>query len=200
MLVGGSTRIGLAALQTPLIVCSARGHVRCVDVLLSRGVLRVAMALGSDAQLAWRTDAALNASGCSARTALHAAAFEGQLDVVQRLLEQRASVRLVDAIDETPLHKAATNGRFEIAQALLAFMQQHVPRQFARLVNQPNVLQCTPIHCAAYHGHAELCRLLLECDADASIRDVFDLYPAQSAAYARHHDTAAMLHAAQHRD
>lgn len=49
--------------DTPLIVASQAGSLQCMEVLLAQG-------------------AYVNSCGCSARTALHCAAFEGHTDAV----------------------------------------------------------------------------------------------------------------------
>eukprot|EP01083_Nonionella_stella_P019384 53885_1 len=54
------------------------------------------------------------------RTVLHRAAYEGSVDVVQRLLQNpRIDVNQPDHIGRTPLIIAARNGHFEVVRCLL---------------------------------------------------------------------------------
>lgn len=52
-------------------------------------------------------------------TALHKAAIEGRIYVIQSLLEKGANIEAKDIIDETPLFKAATQGDREAVRLLI---------------------------------------------------------------------------------
>lgn len=54
------------------------------------------------------------------KTALHLAAFQGHLPVVQVLLDRGAKIDAVDAFGWTPLMFAAHAGHFDVASALVA--------------------------------------------------------------------------------
>jgi len=53
------------------------------------------------------------------RTALHAAAYNGHLDVCRLLLDWGAKVDPVDVWGETPLHDAAWKGHLSVVQLLV---------------------------------------------------------------------------------
>jgi ankyrin repeat protein len=95
---------------------------------------------------------------------LHAAAEEGNIDVVKSLLERVAgnngrneSDRTSFILDMTPLHKASQYGHPEVAQVLI----DHGANLNARDQNH-----WTPIHYSAEHVHVGLVKLLLERGAD----------------------------------
>lgn len=162
--------------DTPLIVASMTGRMAVIEVLMARG-------------------ARVNLTGCSGRTALHCAAFEGRADVVERLLQcGDILVAVEDDIGETPLHKCATNGHLRIVQLLLdamrakaalvatrSFPTPHRRMQgdatFFRLLNRQNFLGCTALHNAAQRAHVHVIELLLNHGADIESTDVFDYTP-----------------------
>lgn len=162
--------------DTPLIVASMTGRLPVIEVLLARG-------------------ARVNLTGCSGRTALHCAAFEGRVDVVERLLQcSDVLVAVEDDIGETPLHKCATNGHLRIVQLLLdamhskaaavalrSFPTPHRRRQtdatFYRLLDRQNFLGCTALHNAAQRAHVHVIEALLNSGADIEATDVFDFTP-----------------------
>jgi ankyrin repeat protein len=174
--------------DTPLIVSAMAGRLQVVEVLLARG-------------------ARVNTAGCSGRTALHCAAFEGRVDVVERLLQcADILVAIEDSICETPLHKAASNGHLRIVQLLLASMRAKAdavafrtysrPHRlsqgeatFYRLLDRQNFLGCTALHNAAQHSHLAVVEALLNHGADIQSTDVFDLTPLQLVENLMHADS-----------
>eukprot|EP01083_Nonionella_stella_P019383 53884_1 len=109
------------------------------------------------------------------RTVLHRAAYEGSVDVVQRLLQNpRIDVNQPDHIGRTPLIIAARNGHFEVVRCLLGETPLYIAASngsidIVRLllasptidVNAPNHLGNSPLHIAAYFINRSL-PLLLE--------------------------------------
>ena len=53
------------------------------------------------------------------QTALHKAASQGHVEIVEYLIEKGADVLLLDGVDMTPLHLAARDGRIRVAKVLL---------------------------------------------------------------------------------
>ena len=159
-----------------MIVASLHNHLQCIDLLIARG-------------------ARVNSTGCSSRTALHCAAFEGHTDAVERLLAHGADVsnEIADSIEELPLHKAAINGRTGALTILLRTVLDRPQPRATALLNHRNVLESTPLHNAAQHGHVECIQLLLHAGANAAIPDVFDWTPLDSAHNGRHTSAALLL-------
>lgn len=97
-------------------------------------------------------------------TPLHLAAFFGNDDCAQALLERGAPV---DAISRNemalrPLHSAAAGGHVAVAAMLLDRGAEVDARQHGGW---------TALHAAAQHGDTELCELLLRHGADPGLRN-----------------------------
>lgn len=86
---------------TPLHYAARSGQLGCVRLLLDNGS---------------RVNA-VTASGSA--TALHRAAHQGHLAVVQALVQARADVGALDSDGQTALHKAAENGHGAVCAELL---------------------------------------------------------------------------------
>ena len=82
---------GETALQLAAQCCKTLGSLMCATILLKE------------------QECDINAQCDHGGTALHAAAFRDNIDVVRLLLERSASVFVKDRRDVTPLHIAAKN-------------------------------------------------------------------------------------------
>ena len=93
------------------------------------------------------------------------AAANGDIHLLQLLIENGANLGLTDSNGETVAHKAARNGHADII-ALLA--EQHLS-----ILDIPNNDGCTPIYLAVSCGYAEVVTLLIKHGAnqDTSIYD-----------------------------
>jgi ankyrin repeat protein len=90
------------------------------------------------------------------RTALHAAAENGHVEVVQEL-SKVANVDAVDSDGNTPLYLAAVQRHVDVAAVLLA------ARATANIINHKGL---TPLHAAAGHGDMPLMKMLLSWGAN----------------------------------
>lgn len=97
------------------------------------------------------------------RTPLHLAAWAGQLEVCELLLENGARVSASATDDITPLHFAAQNGHVAICKALL----KHRARVNARGTKRAE----PPLHLAAFKGHLSVVEYLLKKNADATLQN-----------------------------
>ncbi len=150
-----------------------RGSTPTVAVLLEHGVPANARNAGgftpllsgtagqADAELvrlllehgAWVDDRDLEGT-----TALHNAAWRGNLDVVRYLIEQGASIdALMNGGGNTALHNAASTGNIEVVRALLDAGSQADCR---------TTWGATPLQWAARQGGEDVVQLLLERGAD----------------------------------
>jgi hypothetical protein len=99
-----------------------------------------------------RDNAQVNARDGKGRTALHLAVEDGQIEIVEALLEARADVNLRAASGATPLMLAAGKGH----TAMVSLLLKHGSNQ--QLVG---VAGATPLEMAARHGHLGAVEALL---------------------------------------
>jgi ankyrin repeat protein len=114
---------------------------------------------GVSPNVATSTEGAFNG-----HTALHAAAQEGRMNVVELLIKSGANVNARTPGGTTPLHLASDRNRLAVVNALLAAKAD------------PNLLDYrgTPLHAALYQGNADLAIALLEHGADPNARSPYD--------------------------
>lgn len=104
----------------------------------------------------------------SRRAALHWAARENRLEVVDALLAANANLEVRDGAGKTPLTVAAESGRADVVKKLLAAKAD---------VNTRDQIQGSPLLWAAGLGNPETVQVLLEAGADPSVVDVNGLTP-----------------------
>ena len=194
--------------MTPLHYAADRGHLEVVRQLLAadRGVVRLADTYGrTPLQCAARkdypqvvqfiVDSVVHTGEELAMAPLRDAIDNGNLEVVQVLLDRGADVNCADPEDgKTPLHHAAMGGRHEVVQLLMhrgaainiadspcgrtplhyAAARGHLEVVRLLAVDIPTVSDMwsgmTPLHCAAAGGHLEVVRYLV-VDRGADIHD-----------------------------
>lgn len=117
-------------------------------------------------------------------TALHCAARDGYLFLVENLLSKEATVEAKTDSGETPLHMAAENGHMEITQQLVA--------AGADIEAQDNSGN-TPLHNAVYSGDRSMMDLLLGKGADLNKKDDLGRTPAYIAVETRRLDILHIL-------
>lgn len=110
------------------------------------------------------TDATLvSAHSHDGWTALHLAAFFGQLEPAQVLIEAGANVnaRSLNAMRNTPMHAAAAGRKTELVRLLA---------ERGAEVNARQEGGWTPLHAAAQSGDRDLAQLLIALGADVKLR------------------------------
>ncbi|KAL9593879.1 MAG: hypothetical protein Q9179_005651 [Wetmoreana sp. 5 TL-2023] len=130
---------------------------------------------GDDLQLevAIIEGANVNAKGTDGKASMHIAAAQGNLNIVQLLLDHNADVDIKatsrgDARERkfeggrTPLHWAAHKGHKDIVQLLIANKAN---------VNAKNSSGRTPLQEALMHGRTGIAKILLSSSASVDIRD-----------------------------
>jgi ankyrin repeat protein len=96
-----------------------------------------------------------NFLGIDGSRPVHQAAHNSQ--ILQRLGEKGADIKLRDLNGETALHWAARKGSVDSVEWLLAN---------GAVINSTSGLGHTPLHVATENGHEQVCRILLELGAD----------------------------------
>ncbi|XP_068649204.1 protein ACCELERATED CELL DEATH 6-like [Aristolochia californica] len=127
--------------ESPLYMSSDRGYTEIVYQILKTPLLPEAR--GQDFY-----------GGPIRRTALHAAAIRGNVEIVRKLVEvMPALTRQLDLYGCAPLHYAVTSGNLKIVHRLL-----EVDSSVAYLSDRDG---STPAHVAARHGHPKIIQELL---------------------------------------
>ncbi len=108
-------------------------------------------------------DTPLTAAEGHAESALHYAAWSGDLAEVRQLIEAGTDPNLLDSTDETALFGAVAGARIEVVTYLLAVGARHDLYE--------STAGFTPLHWAASHGGVETMRLLIEAGADPTAED-----------------------------
>ncbi|RZC37812.1 Ankyrin repeat domain containing protein, partial [Asbolus verrucosus] len=96
------------------------------------------------------------------RSALHLAAENGYVDIMELLLRKGASINIMDRYRNTPLHICAARGDFRSAELLVTCKAD---------VNSSDNFGQSPLHLAASNGHTSIVVLLLDHGADVNHSD-----------------------------
>lgn len=128
----------------------------------------------------------LQAHNTDGWTPLHLAAFFGQRELAQALLDAGAQVdaRSTNAMKNTPLHAAAAGGKTDLVQLLL----QHGADVSARQEGG-----WTALHAAAQAGNRPMVELLIAHSADVQARAANHQSPLDLAMLKGHGEIAALL-------
>jgi len=110
----------------------------------------------STAQALINAKADVNGRSAEGQTALYAAAQEGELPLINLLLQSNADPDLATSVGSTPLYVAAQNGKGDVAKVLLASNAN---------INAALHNVTTPLMGAISNGHADLAMHFLESGA-----------------------------------
>jgi ankyrin repeat protein len=105
-----------------------------------------------------------SARGGLCGTALHAASFQGRLQVVRYLLRQGVDVNVRDSGHDTSLLLASWKGHLDVVQCLL---------KHGADVDLQDYFLNTPLILAANWGHVDAVRILLDHNADVNSQDIY---------------------------
>ena len=125
----------------PLNLAAHNGHLAVVKCLLDHGA---------------RIDQ-ISLNNYFHTTPLHCASSGGHVEVVKLLMERGADPSITDENGCTPLHSACLRSHL----AMVSRGGDHI--------DQSNRDGCTPLCFAAWHGHTEVVRVLLQVGADPCI-------------------------------
>ena len=118
------------------------------------------------------------------------AALQGNIKLVQKLLEYKAYPHIVGNYDISPLHIATQHGRYKIAELLL---------QNNADANQHGYgwQSYTPLHNTAIYGHCRIVEILLKYNADPNRKSHFKETPLDLATCNNHDAVVALLKATE---
>jgi ankyrin repeat protein len=155
--------------MSPVVVATYYGEPKIAELLVSKGATLnffEASMIGnlSEVKEAIKKDPSIvNSFSSDGFTALHLAAFFGQAEVMQYLIEKGANVNSVarNVMKVMPLHSAAAQSNVRIVELLL---------DQGALVNAQQEGGFTALHAAAQSGNLEMARLLLKHGADPNAK------------------------------
>jgi len=173
--------------ETPLMAALYRGHRRVVDRIVESGAdldVFAAAALGRLDGVQAATDCTpgvMSSHAYDGWTPLHLAAFFGQHQVVEWLLDHGASADAVsrNSLRNTALHAALAGGHEDVAILLI---DRGAPAEARDAGGH------TPLHIAAESGLLGPVRALLDRGADPHAVDSEDMTPLSRAAARNHTD------------
>ncbi|XP_058822885.1 ankyrin repeat domain-containing protein 27-like [Topomyia yanbarensis] len=108
----------------------------------------------------------VNAANGEGYTALHVAVVHGNLDMINILLDNRASVSARTRFGATALHLASRERRFNVTKLLLS------RRPSEDMVDLKDCRGETPLHYAVEQNQQRIVELLLRAKADKSLRNL----------------------------
>ncbi len=180
---GLSTLLYACYFKNPELTNSIKSHISEYDLYEASAIGDVE----SIRECLKKDPAILNAPSEEGNTALGYAAYFGNTDAVEFLIEQGADVNAVSENDLKlrPLHSACSGGHNSIASLLL---------EAGADVNAQQASGVTGLHSAAHHGNASLIKMLLVSGADNTLTLQDGKTAADLAREAGHGELAFMLH------
>jgi hypothetical protein len=154
--------------RTPAVAALAGRHFRVAEIL-------------------HRNKSSVEPRGHITNTPLHSAAYYGDLEMVQVLLEYGVDVNARNGYGRTPLNYASRDGhRNDPRVARLLITHGADP-------NIPNYVDATPLHYASKEGGIEIVRLLIEHGADVEVKDIWGNTPLDIASSEQHEEIIKLL-------
>jgi Ankyrin repeats (many copies) len=139
------------------------------------------------AQVLHRNKSSVESRGYAETTPLHSAAYYGDLEMVQVLLEYGVDVNVQNSNGDTPLDYASADGhRNDARVARLLIAHGADP-------NTRNLDGVTPLHQASGFGRIEIVRLLIEHGANVEVKDDWGKTPLDVASGEQHDDIIKLL-------
>ncbi|GBN01116.1 Ankyrin repeat domain-containing protein 29 [Araneus ventricosus] len=138
----------------PMYIAAQHGHVPIIQFLISRG---------ADVNVQRRVPSTSNSAppSLNGSTALFVACQFGHTSLVKKLVEWGADVNLTRDDGCSPLLKAAQKGFSNIVKFLLSKGAHHGVLRNGE----------TPLHAAAYYGHINVLKALVEAGADVNLKN-----------------------------
>lgn len=127
------------------------------------------------------------------RTLLASAAHAGSADIAKLLLSRGADPLISDHQGQTPLTLASRQGHVKVLSALLDWAKGKQPEMVARMVEHADSEGWTALRSAAWGGHSQAVRLLLDAGADVDGCDTEGRTALRAAAWGGHEQILLML-------
>ncbi|XP_014290388.1 ankyrin-3 [Halyomorpha halys] len=164
--------------ETPLQLAAFEGHLNIVKNLMKKNLFN---------------DVKSNETW----TTLHAAAKAGRASIVSYLLDQGFRINVADNYGKTPLFWAAFGGNVPTVVLLLQKGADiHTRSNYESTGNRFAIIfksAETPLHVAAWNGHKEVCKILMDKGIDKNRKDAVGETPLYNAALRGHYSLTKFL-------
>lgn len=175
--------------KTPLHAAYYGGHQNIMRALLKKGA-------EVDATETLETSGTSGTPGTSdtpGNTLLHCASLDGQVEVVDLLLEFEANINAKNENGWTPLHRATLGGQVKVAERLIYQLKDKNDNILKELLNAQSQDKNTPLHIASIIGNLPIVELLLGHKADREKEGEHGWTPHKAAVENRHKKVAERL-------
>ncbi|KAF8488022.1 ankyrin repeat-containing domain protein [Russula emetica] len=163
-------------------------HVNAIDgYYMTPAVAALAGRHFQLAEVLHRNKSSVDPRSFDGTTPLHSAAFYGDLEMVQVLLDYGADVNSKNSFRNTPLDNASRNGHRDDARVARLLIAHGADP------NTRDVYGFTPLHQASLCGRIEIVRLLIEHGANAEAKDDFGMTPLDHASGEQREDFIKLL-------
>ncbi|XP_040003483.1 ankyrin repeat domain-containing protein 50 [Xiphias gladius] len=127
------------------------------------------------------------------QTLLVSAAHEGSANVVELLLTHRSDPMISDLQGQTPLSLASRQGHVKVLSVLLEWAKSQEPKTAVQMMEHVDNEGWTALRSAAWGGHSEAVRLLLDAGADVNGCDGEGRTALRAAAWGGHEEIVRTL-------
>ncbi|XP_060944865.1 ankyrin repeat domain-containing protein 50 [Limanda limanda] len=127
------------------------------------------------------------------QTFLASAAHEGSVDVVELLLKHGSDPLIRDHQGQTPLNLTSRQGHVKVLTVLLEWAKRQHPETAAQMMEHVDNEGWTALRSAAWGGHSEAVRLLLDAGADVDGCDGEARTALRAAAWGGHEEIVLTL-------
>ncbi|CAF3400425.1 unnamed protein product [Rotaria socialis] len=159
----------------PIHLASMRNHIQTLEILLKHARENGGVE---------KEKLAINEIDRYSRTALHAAAELGHVDIVSELLKREASLIIKDDDEYTPLMLCCKKNHLAVLKIFIDYIniRYQASREKLNILEERDDQSNTALHIAAAEGHSSIIKLLLEQNCDLQSRNMISCLPIHCAA------------------
>ncbi|XP_037095125.1 ankyrin repeat domain-containing protein 50 [Syngnathus acus] len=188
---------GSSSLATLVTQAPDSTHQRVFQLFTMSGLVSVDLSVGVTGTDEMRAKQLLQSvkhlSPTDVQALLSGAALEGSTNLVQLLLTRGADPLLSDHQGQTPLTIASRQGHLDVLHVLLDWVRIRNMQTAATMLEHADNDGWTALRSAAWGGHSEAVRLLLDAGADVDGCDAEGRTALRAAAWGGHEETVFIL-------
>ncbi|CAF3449980.1 unnamed protein product [Rotaria sp. Silwood1] len=172
--------------RSPVYLASMRNHIQTLEILLQHA---------RELDGLEKEKSAINEIDRYGRTALHAAAEFGHVNIVNELLKREASLTIKDDDEYTPLMLCCKKNRLDVLNIFIEYINGHyqTSREKLNILEERDDGSNTALHIAATEGHSSIIKLLLEQNCDLQASNMISWLPIHCAAERGRYNSVQVL-------